>query len=150
MTNQELKKLSRADLLELLLEERRENERLRVVLKKACEKLADKNLQIDNAGSIAEASLRLNGVFQAAEAAAAQYLDNVKRLAENGTIISDSNAQAQSIIDDANAYSQKTRADADAYARKTVAEADAYKAKTVKKLRELLKDKDALRALLNK
>ncbi len=148
MTNQDLKKLSRADLLELLLEERRENERLRAVLKKACEKLADKKVRIDNAGSIAEAALRLNGVFEAAEAAASQYLDNVKRLADNGNIISPDSA-ADKIISDAKDYSRKTRADADAYSKRTRAEADAYKDKTVRRLQELLKDKDALRALLN-
>ncbi len=145
MTNQDLKKLSRADLLELLLEERRENDRLRAVLRKACEKLADKKVRIDNAGSIAEAALRLNGVFEAAEAAASQYLDNVKRLSDDGIISPD----ADKIISDANAYSQKTRADADAYSKKTRADADAYKDYTVRRLRELLNDKDALRALLN-
>ncbi len=68
MTERELKKLSRADLLELLLNERRENEGLR--------------LQLEQAGSIAEAALQLNGVFAAAEAAAEQYLDSVRRLTE--------------------------------------------------------------------
>lgn len=82
MTNQELKRLSRADLLALLLEERRINERLCAELKHVNEKLADKNLQIAEAGSLAEAALRLNGVFEAAQAAADQYLENVRRLAQ--------------------------------------------------------------------
>ncbi len=153
MTNKELKKLSRADLLELLLEERRENERLRAVLKKACEKLADKNVSIQNAGSIADAAFALNGVFEAAEAAAAQYLDNVKRLSDSGNIISphsQAEADADKIVADADAYSSKTRADADAYSRKVHAEADAYKAHTIKRLKDLLEDKDALRVLLSK
>lgn len=82
MTDRELKKLSRADLLELLLEERRENERLRMELEKANEKLSDRMIQLENVGSIAEAALQLNGVFEAAEEAASQYLENVRRLAE--------------------------------------------------------------------
>lgn len=82
MTDRELRKLSRADLLELLLEERRENERLRVQLQDASEKLKDREIQLEDAGSIAEAALRLNGVFEAAQAAAAQYLENVRRQAE--------------------------------------------------------------------
>ncbi len=139
MTNKELKKLSRADLLELLLEERRENERLRAVLKKACQKLADKNISVQNAGSLAEAALALNGVFKAADDAAAQYLDNIKRTSGN-SISDNADAKARSIISDANAYSQKTRAEADAYSQKTRAEADAYKARTLKRLQELLKD----------
>lgn len=81
MTERELRKLSRADLLELLLEETKENEKLRIQLEQAQEQLADRRILIENAGSIAEAALQLNGVFQAAEEAAAQYLENVRRLA---------------------------------------------------------------------
>lgn len=83
MTDKELKKLSRADLLELLLEESRENERLREKLRIASEKLKDRTIQIREAGSIAEAALRLNGVFEAAEAAAQQYVENVRRQVEH-------------------------------------------------------------------
>ena len=82
MTDRELRKLSRAELLELLLEESRENERLRAQLQEMNEKLADRAIRIERAGSIAEAALQLNGVFQAAEEAAAQYLENVRRLEE--------------------------------------------------------------------
>lgn len=64
MTKQELKKSSRADLLELLLEEHRENGRLQIELKNLNEKLDDKSIQIEKDGSIAEAALQLNGVFQ--------------------------------------------------------------------------------------
>lgn len=85
MTDRELKKLSRADLLELLLEESRENERLREQLREANEKLADRAIILENTGSIAEAALRLNGVFEAAERAAVQYLENVRRRAEEAS-----------------------------------------------------------------
>ena len=63
----------------------RENERLRAQLQEMNEKLADRAIRIERAGSIAEAALQLNGVFQAAEEAAAQYLENVRRLAEEQT-----------------------------------------------------------------
>lgn len=86
MTNQttttDLKRLKRADLLELLLREHRENERLRAELEQAQRQLADRRILLNEAGSIAEAALRLNGVFEAAEAAAAQYVDSVRLLAE--------------------------------------------------------------------
>ena len=39
-------------------------------------------INIDNAGSIAEASLQLNGIFEAAQAASAQYLENIQHLHE--------------------------------------------------------------------
>ena len=48
------------------------------------EQLKDRRILLGQAGSIAEAALRLNGVFEAAEAAAQQYLENVRRLAEEG------------------------------------------------------------------
>ena len=75
MTDQELKKLNRAELLKLLLDQSRENEELR-------RQLADRKIQIENAGSIAEAALQLNGVFQAAQAACDQYTESVKKQSE--------------------------------------------------------------------
>lgn len=80
MTDRELRKLSRADLLELLLEQLKENEQLRGELEAAQKQLADRKILLENAGSIAEASLQLNGVFQAAQAACAQYIENIERL----------------------------------------------------------------------
>lgn len=85
MTDREMKKLSRAELLELLLEANRENERLKDELKKQKELLKSKTIRIENAGSIAEAALALNGVFEAAQQAADQYLENVRRMAEEQT-----------------------------------------------------------------
>lgn len=80
MTEKELRRLGRGDLLDLLLEQSRENQHLREQLSDAQNALADKTICIDQAGSIAEASLRLNGVFEAAEEACRQYTENIKRL----------------------------------------------------------------------
>lgn len=41
-----------------------------------------RRIELEEAGSIAEASLRLNGVFEAAQKAADQYLENLRRLCE--------------------------------------------------------------------
>lgn len=82
MTEKELKKLSRADLLELLLQERRENEKLRMEINSLKRKLADRTIKIQNAGSIAEASLQLSGIFDTAQKAANQYLENIRILSE--------------------------------------------------------------------
>ena len=80
MTDNDLKKLNRAELLELLVEQSKKIDQLQAQLDEANRKLADRQIEIDKAGSIAEASLRLNGVFQAAEEAASQYLENIQRL----------------------------------------------------------------------
>ena len=77
MTEKELRKLNRAELLELLLELSRENEALQAQLKQTEAALSDRRRQMDEAGSIAEAALRLNGIFEAAQKAADQYLSSV-------------------------------------------------------------------------
>lgn len=78
MTNKELKKLSRADLLKLLMLQMRENERLQAELDEANARLEDRTLRVNKAGNIAKAALEINGVMEAAQAAARQYLENVK------------------------------------------------------------------------
>lgn len=86
MTDRELQHLSRTELLELLIEQMEENALLKLQLKSAMAQLEYKNIQILKAGSLAEAALQLNHVFEAADAAAKQYLDNVRRLADEGTL----------------------------------------------------------------
>lgn len=87
MVDKELKRLSRANLLELLLEQSEQIEDLQAKLTEAEQKLQSKEIFLQEAGSIAEASLRLNGVFEAAEAAGQQYLDNIKRLSERQNML---------------------------------------------------------------
>lgn len=82
MTNKELRKLSRAELLELLLAQSKEMERLQGLLAKASEELENKRLDVDEAGSIAEASLKLNGVFESAQKAVDLYVSNAKARAD--------------------------------------------------------------------
>ncbi len=82
MTDRELRKLTRKDLLELLVSQGREQEELRAELEKAKAALQERQLQIQEAGSVAEAALRLNGVFEAAQAAAQQYLENIRQRSE--------------------------------------------------------------------
>lgn len=78
MNEKELKKLNRVELLELLLDSYKENAALRSQLAESQRKLQEREICIQNAGSIAEASLQLNEVFTAAQAAAEQYVSNVK------------------------------------------------------------------------
>lgn len=85
MTDKELRKLSRADLLELLLEQSKEVERLEAELAAAAGQLEDRRIAAAKAGSIAQASLQLNGVFQAAQQAADQYVENIRLQSEAAT-----------------------------------------------------------------
>ena len=96
MTEKELRKLGRAELLELLLEQAREFEALEQRLSAAEAALQSRQLQLETCGSIAEASLKLNGVFEAAQKAAEQYQQNVERLCQEK--ISAAESQAQEIL----------------------------------------------------
>lgn len=81
MTDKEVRKLSRAQLLEMMVAQAKEIEELKKSLEEARQQLANRNIEIQEAGSIAEAALRLNGVFEAAQKAADQYLENIQRSA---------------------------------------------------------------------
>lgn len=80
MTDKTLRRLSRRELVEMLLAQSKEMERLRAELAQAEQQLKSRQILLSEAGSIAEASLRLNEVFESAQKAADQYLLNVKRL----------------------------------------------------------------------
>lgn len=80
MKEKELKRLSRAELLELLLVQTKETERLQKKLEKAEKELSDRYLQIQKAGTLAQAVVEINGVMEAAQAAAQQYLDNIVQM----------------------------------------------------------------------
>lgn len=80
MTDKELQKLKRPELLELLLQFSVKNHKLEEENAKLRAEAADRQIALDEAGSIAEASLKLNGVFTAAQAAAEQYLENIKSM----------------------------------------------------------------------
>lgn len=82
MNTYDLKKLSRADLLELLIQQSEEVEKLRALLAEAEEKLSQRELIMNEAGSIAEASLQLNGIFEAAQSASQQYLESIRLYSE--------------------------------------------------------------------
>jgi len=82
MTDKDLKKLSRADLLEMLIEQSTEVQSLRERLAAAESALQKREMTIDRAGSIAEAALQLNGVFEAAQAACEQYTENIRMLSQ--------------------------------------------------------------------
>ena len=80
MTDKQLKKLNRSELLELMLEQSREIDRLQEELEETRAALMERNLKIDSCGSIAEAAAEVNHLFQSAQKAADMYLLNVQRI----------------------------------------------------------------------
>lgn len=114
MTDRELQKLNRRQLLQMLVEQVREGEKSKQELAETTTQLREleqnyerlrkrldqkdnriheltdtlraertkREIELREAGSIAEAALRLNGVFETAQKAADQYLYNIRLLRE--------------------------------------------------------------------
>lgn len=80
MKEKALKRLSRAELLELLLAQTQETERLQEQLKEAQEALNCRHLKMKKTGDLAHAVLAVNEVMEAAQKAARQYLDSIKAM----------------------------------------------------------------------
>ena len=115
-----LQKKSRAELLELLFEQGKQKEALQAELNAANEKLRDRTLRQNQAGTMAQAALALNGVYEAADAAAAQYVENLRRASIEAfpdTLLADARAQADRILADARAEAAAIVAEAHARAR---------------------------------
>lgn len=117
LNEKDIKKLSRTDLLELLLEQAEENEKLRKELAKVQMQLAERKIVLDKCGSIAEASLQLSGIFATAQKAADEYLENVKQYSESreevfARILAEANEAADRIIADAKRKSRQIEEEA--------------------------------------
>lgn len=79
MTDNDVKKLKRVELLEMLIEATAENEKLKAQISQLEQTLSQRQLNLENSGSIAEASLLLTNVFAEAQKAADLYLENIRR-----------------------------------------------------------------------
>lgn len=104
MTEKELKKLNRYQLLELLVAQTERADKLEAQIQSSIDAARERDLQIAVLGSIAEASLQLNGVFQAAQAAADMYLEAAKARAEE--IEREAREKASLIIRQAEAHAR--------------------------------------------
>ncbi len=73
---------------------------LKEELEQARETLRSREIAIDEAGSIAVAALQINGVFEAAQAASQQYIDNIRSLSERqAAICARRNAENQAEVE---------------------------------------------------
>ena len=79
MIGKKVQRLNRRELLELILKLKKENEELHRQLSECEKKLQDREICKEKAGTLAEAALAINRVFEAADEAAKQYLENIRR-----------------------------------------------------------------------
>lgn len=82
MTEKELHKLRREDLLDMLIHQSEDYARLTDELTKAKEELAKRALAMENAGTLADAAFQLNGVYHAADDACSQYVESMRQMHE--------------------------------------------------------------------
>lgn len=114
MTDKELQKLNRRELLEMLIVQTKEVERLQAELDETREKLESRDLMVEKAGSFAQAAFEINGVVESVEAAAAQYLENLKRYGESqkmkyNAILEEARRRATEILTSARAEASALR-----------------------------------------
>lgn len=146
MTDKEFQRLKRAELVEIIYELQkneaalqRENDELRKRLEK-------KELSIANAGSIAEAALGLNGVFDAAQTAADQYLEEIQRVyrradEEASKTVEDAKIQAAEILQQVEDESRTLR-------EQTKSDVERMQKELNDSVRQILQDHTELRFLL--
>ena len=78
MTDREFKRLSRSQLIDIIYQLQIKQKELEDENLKLKEELADKRIRMHQAGNIAEASLAIHNVMQAAQDAASQYLEEIR------------------------------------------------------------------------
>ena len=105
MTDKEFKRLSRSQLIDIIYQLQLKQEELTADCERLTRELADKRLLVSEAGNIAEAALKIHHVMQAAQDAAAHYLEEMQARAheEYERIVQEANDKAAAILAQAQA-----------------------------------------------
>ena len=102
MTDKEFRRLSRPELIDIIFELQQQLEQHKSEIQQLKQAVEKKELDISNAGSLAEAVVSINGVMEAAQAAADQYILSVKAANENAEkTLAAAKAEAVRIVCDA-------------------------------------------------
>lgn len=116
MTDKEFRKLKRGDLIAIIYEYQKKQDELVKELEELKAQLDSKNLKISKAGSIAEAVVGLDLLFETAQKTADDYIEQVRLANEDAEkkaaeIISQAKKEAEEILSKAKkkAESRKNR-----------------------------------------
>lgn len=82
MRNKDCRHYSRRELIEIIYELERREEKLENKLNKARAKLRERSERMEHAGTLAEVTAIIAGLFEAADETASMYLSGVKAQAE--------------------------------------------------------------------
>lgn len=100
MTDKELRRLRRDDLLQILISQQKQIDALNEQLQQSKEALANRDIAIQEAGTLAEAALKMNGVFESAQNAAEEYVQQMRKRSD--ALVAEAekrSAEAQSLAD---------------------------------------------------
>lgn len=103
MTDKEFKRLGRAQLIDIIYQLQLQLDQLSEEKQELEKALEDKRLRLDSVGNIAEAALVMNDCFRNAQAAAEQYVNEIKTLreeteAERERILAEARAEGERYI----------------------------------------------------
>ena len=115
MTDKELHRLRRDDLLQILINQQRQIDELNAQLQTQREALDNRNIAIRESGSLAEALVKLNGVYEAAQGAADEYQRQMRERAD--ALLADAEKRSE----EAGRAAERTLAEARAEAERIVA-----------------------------
>lgn len=137
MTQKELQKLNRRQLLELLIIQTERADQLEEKLHAIEAKLSRQQVTAEQVGSIAEASLQISGIFEAAESAADLYLENIRKQEDQRRQMEeDATSKAEEIIAQANIRAGMIIAEAEKRCVQLQREADEYREQTEIRIKE--------------
>lgn len=105
MTDKEFKRLRRSDLISIIYEYQRQQDELNKEIEQLRARLEERELKIKEAGSIAQAVVGLNELFETAQKTADEYLEQVRILSENAE------KRAEEIVAEAEARAKQTAAE---------------------------------------
>ncbi|MCD8326187.1 MAG: hypothetical protein LUC90_05740, partial [Lachnospiraceae bacterium] len=128
MAEKDLRRMNRAELIEIIYVMQQNEKALRQENDDLRQQRDEKLIRMREAGSIAEAALRLNHIFEDAQNASRQYLDSLEALAtsedeQTRQIIGEAKEQARKTLEDANEQARSLLSDARSEAEKVKQEA---------------------------
>jgi len=113
------------ELIDIIYQLRKDNDKLEQKLSETSSHLEEKAIVLKESGSIADAALALNGVFDAAQRAADQYLISVKSAHENTEKqIQKTRQQCEQMISEATEEAEKIKNAAEIERKEKLAAAD--------------------------
>ena len=144
MPDRELRRMSRTELVEIIFALKQSEDQLKAENAALTAQLQQRQIHIEHAGSIAQAALELNKVFEAAQAAADEYVASVRAANQNteaaaNALRAEAKAEAEQIL-------AQAQADAAALKARTQAECEAEAAAAAQKRKQTEADCQALLA----